>query len=693
VTAETLARENEVYQAAVECAAAGIPVFPIAAGTKRPHRLVPNGLLNATCDRDVIDGWFDADPSIDAFAAVPGGAGFVVIDIDTKNDGFGLLRDLEQRFGKLPDTRTTCTPRGGEHRWFSLPRGVKIDSKNAVFGQGVDIKSAGGYVLMPPSKRSNDPDAYVTDHYIADASETPTAALPQSWLDALTAPERSAAKSVGERIPEGSRNSELTSIAGKLRRPGLSEIVIRAALRAVNLEQCRPPLPEREVDSIAKSVARYEPDEKPDRTAELVERIKSASIVALEPPDPIDYDVATILPAEDAPGLIFGPPASLKSWLALKLCDAIVRGEPFLGYETRQRPSALYVNLDAGAKTFANRVRSISDAPGFDFVSLSASEFNAGVLRALIDRYRGGFIVLDCLSSIYNPDTKNDPAYAMRSFVDGLRAVFAEFGCGGVVIDHPHRPKERGELGDYHGSIQKEAAFRTMWAVAAEPAGDEPGPRRTRIVCRKLSEGQPFAPIDVEIDFTGPRISVQRADEARPATQTTALEAKILEWAAAQTTAFTQRTVTDKVQGRARDLRNAFDSLVAAGTIVPTGKKRGSGDLFRVADTASGTQSDATDATLPGTTAGVAADTASGSGTQRDATDAVGSATVMCIASLRPPIGDAHTQDALPDEPAKKGRKQKRRPCEFPLGAPGETCSRCGVAAVEHYGSRTERSA
>jgi hypothetical protein len=414
----------------------------------------------------------------------------------------------------------------------------------------------------------------------------------------------------------------------------------------------------------------------------IFERIKSASIVAHEPPDPIEYDVATILPAEDAPGLIFGPPASLKSWLALALCDAIVRGEPFLGFETRRRPSALYVNLDAGAKTFANRVRSISDAPRFDFVSLSTSEFSAAdVLRALIERYQGGFVVLDCLSSIYNPATGSDPAYAMRSFVDSLRAVFAEFGCGGVVIDHPHRPKERGELGDYHGSIQKEAAFRTMWSVAAEPADDEPGPRRTKIVCRKLSEGQPFAPIEVEIDFTGPRVSVQRVYVADPTTRTTGLESKILEWAAAQTIAFTKRTVTDKVRGRALDVRNAFDVLVDAGKIVPTGAKRGSGDLFRAAVTASGTHSDATDARLPE----VAGASASVSGTQRDAPDAVGSAAVTSSASASPPLGGRTTRDALPDEPSRQEPKQEPRPTRACRNYKGiSACWNCGEPKADH---------
>jgi len=58
-------------------------------------------------------------------------------------------------------------------------------------------------------------------------------------------------------IPEGARNSTLTSLAGTLRRRGVEGAALEQALLAINREQCRPPLPEDEVRAIAKSVSRY----------------------------------------------------------------------------------------------------------------------------------------------------------------------------------------------------------------------------------------------------------------------------------------------------------------------------------------------------------------------------------------------------------------------------------------------------
>jgi putative DNA primase/helicase len=64
---------------------------------------------------------------------------------------------------------------------------------------------------------------------------------------------------VGEKIPSGQRNKELTSVGGSMRRRGMGEEEIFAALVVTNRTRCEPPLEEEEVRNIARSVARYEP--------------------------------------------------------------------------------------------------------------------------------------------------------------------------------------------------------------------------------------------------------------------------------------------------------------------------------------------------------------------------------------------------------------------------------------------------
>jgi hypothetical protein len=61
-------------------------------------------------------------------------------------------------------------------------------------------------------------------------------------------------------ITEGNRNVTLTSLAGTMRRPGMSADEIETALQAVNERRCCPPLSTEEVRSIAISVSRYAPE-------------------------------------------------------------------------------------------------------------------------------------------------------------------------------------------------------------------------------------------------------------------------------------------------------------------------------------------------------------------------------------------------------------------------------------------------
>lgn len=60
-------------------------------------------------------------------------------------------------------------------------------------------------------------------------------------------------------IGEGQRNATLTRAAGAMRRAGLNADAIAAALLVMNDQRCRPPLPTGEVETIARSVERYQP--------------------------------------------------------------------------------------------------------------------------------------------------------------------------------------------------------------------------------------------------------------------------------------------------------------------------------------------------------------------------------------------------------------------------------------------------
>jgi hypothetical protein len=69
---------------------------------------------------------------------------------------------------------------------------------------------------------------------------------------------RNAADPVAD-ILRGRRNTTLTSFAGSMRRRGMSQSAMKAALLVENRHRCHPQLPSAEVELIAASVARYTP--------------------------------------------------------------------------------------------------------------------------------------------------------------------------------------------------------------------------------------------------------------------------------------------------------------------------------------------------------------------------------------------------------------------------------------------------
>lgn len=79
------------------------------------------------------------------------------------------------------------------------------------------------------------------------------------YFETTPEPEQSAQNNEpAETSGEGGRNNQLTKMAGKLRRMGLTQPEIEAALLQASQQRCSPPLEESEVRRIAKSVARYE---------------------------------------------------------------------------------------------------------------------------------------------------------------------------------------------------------------------------------------------------------------------------------------------------------------------------------------------------------------------------------------------------------------------------------------------------
>jgi len=165
--------------------------------------------------------------------------------------GDETLSALESTHGKLPDTVTAVTGRGGRHYVFKYPRGRSIPNKTK-FAPGLDNHSTGGLIVVAPSIHVSDNQyQWLKGHSSFD--KTPAEA--PEWLLKLMGREETLltpfeGSSIVAGIKEGSRNSTLTSLAGTMRVRGMTEESIYAALLAENNARCNPPLDEAEVKKI-----------------------------------------------------------------------------------------------------------------------------------------------------------------------------------------------------------------------------------------------------------------------------------------------------------------------------------------------------------------------------------------------------------------------------------------------------------
>jgi len=238
----------------------GYAIFPCRPGTKLPA--VARGVLAATTDAAQITAWWRRWPQANIGLACNG---LVVIDIDP--DGLAWPGDEAKR----QSIKSSCcplqrTPRGGFHLVFGIPDGHHWRCSASLLAPGVDVRTGGGYALVCPSAIKD--RSYRWIRPLVRKEELPP---PPEWLigelDALE--QRRQSPPAGNSRPseqhdlgvliEGTRNSGLASLAGKLRRAGLSQTELESALLAANQQRCRPPLPEREVLAIARSIGRYPP--------------------------------------------------------------------------------------------------------------------------------------------------------------------------------------------------------------------------------------------------------------------------------------------------------------------------------------------------------------------------------------------------------------------------------------------------
>lgn len=245
-------------EAAIALAERGYPVFPCTPGGKAPA--TADGFKSASCSTELASERWEQNPTANIGIAT---VGLVVIDVDDPKSAW-----FAEHGGQLYEQAggVASTPRGGFHLYFRQWPDQPVRCSAGKIAPGIDVRADGGYVVAPPSTVNGTRYVWLLDK-LRRAQDLP---LLPDWLNERIIkprPREHADRGRGSGglkisssegpIVEGTRNSELTKIAGRLRRRGAQVDDLVNELKQVNGQRCQPPLADVEVESIATSVARY----------------------------------------------------------------------------------------------------------------------------------------------------------------------------------------------------------------------------------------------------------------------------------------------------------------------------------------------------------------------------------------------------------------------------------------------------
>ena len=541
------------------------------------HPLTEHGVNDATTDEKKIREWWRENPKANIGIAM--GNDIFVLDVDPRHGGDGSLQQMQEEYGALPDGPRVRTGGGGEHLYFRVPPGVTVRSRVAL-RPGIDVRGKGSYAVGVGSVHVSG------KKYLWEKGKTPSQ-LPvpvcPDWLLDLISEQRPPKPKAKSCIPEGQRNSQLTSLAGTMRRREASAEAIEAALLAENLERCQPPLDESEVLTIAASVSQYPPDRTapaqtedenstpinlPFRTGDEIER---------ETPPEVDWVARPWVAAGASTELDGKVKLAGKTTFALHMVRAVVGGIPFMGQPTRK--TAVVCLTEQNPTSYRQAMKRAGLLGREDFVVLYFKDIGSfqwsSVAHAAIQeckRRKAKLLVIDTLTQFagIEGDSENNTGDALAA-MRPLQQAAAD-GIGVLVIRHER--KSGGTVGDSgRGSSAFGGAVDSVLSLR-RPEGHHKRNVRLLQALSRFDE----TPTDVLIELTdeGYRSLGEPGDVATEQEKLKVLDAI----PSGKKEALDIEALCDATDLSRAQLQRRLDELLKDGKIFKTGRGR-KGDAFR----------------------------------------------------------------------------------------------------------------
>jgi hypothetical protein len=480
--------------------------------------------------------------------AVPSGRLFWDIDDPA------IVLEYEKFYGKLAQTLKNQTFSGGYHYIFehteeSLAFQKEVSkayiSESGANGELWSLRMHNAYIVGPGSSVTKDGITgyykIVEDAPIATMPDTLLTFLKDRYLKSESGKKNTNATDDGQPISEGGRNSQLTSIGGKLRAAGSNQEEIEAVLSRINQERCQPPLGEIEIQTIARSVSRYEirndasvlhggvpagsqpdvisitaPSRLPQTTQEAekyIDAIKQEeqrriqdhwrenfkTVSELEEGEPIML-IKGFLPE----GVTFfgSLPGESKTWIGLSVAKALTTQRDFMGRSDFIVPvvtPVIYLIPESGSRAFKRRCGKMgipSDEKLFLCRTISEGKMllsDPFLLEAV--RRMKPVVFLDTLIRFNEADSENE-AMQNKQLVDDI-TVLRQAGAIAIIPLH-HATKSLRTQGlsldtVLRGTGDISASADCVWGLLRDDSlyQNGQGPNEVEIVCVKARDIDP----------------------------------------------------------------------------------------------------------------------------------------------------------------------------------------------------------
>lgn len=449
----------------------------------------PHGVKDATTDAATIRRWFRRYPRMHlgvACGSVSGG--LVGLDVDPRHGGDDTLAMLEACYGPLPNTCTTLTGGGGAHYWFRADDAMR-SALRGTLGPGIDVKSDGGYLVVPPSRHVSGGE-YAWDAG-AHPDDTPIAELPAWVVEASQAVRGSTPTANGEAVL--ANHTWQASVIGTLISKGVpAEVATTIVAKAV--AELEPPhgdgrpYTEDEARVLAADLyQRYSPD---DKVSAPAPRPRVRAIAEIDPEE-IRFLWHPYIPLGRV-SLLSGDPGVGKSWLTLAIATAASTGRALPGFVETDPASVLLLTAEDGlADTVRPRLERMGAHLDRIYVMEATSALTGEGVASLEDAIREHqplLVVIDPLVAFMGGRVDMHRANEVRAVMMPLVAIAERYGC--AILGVRHLRKGEGGRAIYAGlgSIDFTAAVRSELMAGSDP--DNPASRAmAHVKCNVAAHG------------------------------------------------------------------------------------------------------------------------------------------------------------------------------------------------------------